>query len=50
MKEYRQAHINRLTDGKVTPLSSLVYTDLLNYYRRIKDHTLNIAEVAAGEK
>jgi phosphate:Na+ symporter len=50
MKEYRQAHINRLTDGKVTPLSSLVYTDLLNYYRRIKDHMLNIAEVAAGEK
>lgn len=50
MKEYRQAHLNRLTEGKVTPLSSLVYTDMLNYYRRIKDHTLNIAEVAAGEK
>lgn len=50
MKEYRQAHIDRLTAGKVTPLSSTVYTDILNYYRRIKDHTLNIAEVAAGEK
>jgi len=50
MKEYRQAHLTRLTDGKVSPLSSLVYTDMLNYYRRIKDHTLNIAEVAAGEK
>ncbi len=50
MKECRQAHITRLTEGKVTPLSSLVYTDLLNFYRRIKDHTLNIAEVAAGEK
>lgn len=50
MKEHRQAHLTRLTEGKVTPLSSLVYTDMLNYYRRIKDHTLNIAEVAAGEK
>ncbi len=50
MKEYRQAHLNRVTGGKVSPLSSLVYTDMLNYYRRIKDHTLNIAEVAAGEK
>ena len=50
MKEYRQEHLNRLTEGKVTPLNSLIYTDLLNYYRRINDHTLNIAEVAAGEK
>jgi len=50
MKEYRQHHLNRLAEGKVTPLSSLVYTDMLNSYRRMKDHTLNIAEVAAGEK
>lgn len=50
MKECRQSHVTRLTEGKVSPLSSLVYTDLLNFYRRIKDHTLNIAEVAAGEK
>jgi phosphate:Na+ symporter len=50
MKDYRQRHLDRLADGKVTPLSSLVYTDMLNSYRRMKDHTLNIAEVAAGEK
>ena len=50
MKGYRQRHLNRLAEGKVTPLSSLVYTDMLNSYRRMKDHTLNIAEVAAGEK
>lgn len=50
MKDYRQRHLDRLAEGKVTPLSSLVYTDMLNSYRRIKDHTLNIAEVAAGEK
>lgn len=50
MKDYRQRHLDRLADGKVSPLSSLVYTDMLNAYRRMKDHTLNIAEVAAGEK
>jgi phosphate:Na+ symporter len=50
MKEYRQRHLDRLAAGKVTPLSSLVYTDILNAYRRIKDHALNIAEVTAGEK
>ena len=50
MKEYRQRHLTRLGEGKVTALSSLVYTDILNSYRRMKDHTLNIAEVAAGEK
>ena len=28
----------------------LAYTDMLNFYRRMKDHALNIAEVVAGEK
>lgn len=50
MKDYRQRHLDRLTEGKVTALSSLVYTDMVNSYRRMKDHTLNIAEVTAGEK
>jgi phosphate:Na+ symporter len=50
IKDCRQAHLIRVTEGKVPPLNSLIYTDLLNYYRRINDHTLNIAEVAAGEK
>lgn len=50
VKDYRQRHLNRLTDGKVSALSSLVYTDILNHYRRIKDHALNIAEVVSGAK
>lgn len=50
IKDCRQAHLSRVTAGEVPPLNSLIYTDLLNYYRRINDHTLNIAEVAAGEK
>ncbi len=50
IKDCREAHLSRVAAGKVVPLNSLVYTDLLNFYRRINDHTLNIAEVAAGVK
>jgi phosphate:Na+ symporter len=50
MKEYRNQHLIRLSERKISPLYSLVHTDLLNNYRRMKDHALNIAEVIAGEK
>ncbi len=50
MKKYREEHIARVESGKASPLKSLIYTDILNAYRRIKDHGLNIAEVLAGEK
>ncbi len=50
MKKYRAEHITRVESGKATPIKSLIFTDILNAYRRIKDHGLNIAEVLAGEK
>jgi phosphate:Na+ symporter len=50
MKECRSRHLIRVGDGKATPLKSLIYTDMLSAYRRIKDHGFNIAEVLAGEK
>jgi phosphate:Na+ symporter len=50
MKDYRHLHLIRLSENKVPALKSLVYTDMLNNYRRMKDHALNIAEVIAGEK
>ena len=50
MKEYRGNHMERLSKKESTPLESLAITDMLNAYRRIKDHALNIAEVVAGEK
>jgi len=50
MKRYRREHLTRVSSGAVTPLKSLIYTDMLNAYRRIKDHGLNIAEVLGGEK
>jgi Na+/phosphate symporter len=40
----------RVSDGKASPLKSLICMDMLNSYRRIKNHTFNIAEVLAGEK
>lgn len=50
MKKFRAAHLDRVSSGLATPLKSLIYTDMLNAYRRTKDHALNIAEVIAGEK
>lgn len=50
MKALRREHISRLQEEKVNPLFSLVYTDMLNSYRRMKDHALNIAEIAVGDK
>jgi phosphate:Na+ symporter len=49
-KECRTKHLARVSDGKATPLKSLIYTDMLTSYRRIKEHAFNIAEVLAGEK
>jgi phosphate:Na+ symporter len=50
MKETRRNHLERLQKEEVSPYFSLAYTDQLNFYRRMKDHALNIAEVVAGEK
>ena len=50
MKEFRAGHLERLQKEEVSPLFSLVFTDMLNFYRRMKDHALNIAEVICGEK
>jgi phosphate:Na+ symporter len=50
MKEIRAEHLARLQKEEVSPYFSLAYTDMLNFYRRMKDHSLNIAEVVAGDK
>lgn len=50
VKESRTRHLARVEAGMAPPQKSLIYTDLLTSYRRIKDHILNIAEVIAGEK
>jgi phosphate:Na+ symporter len=50
VKDCRNRHLARVSDGKASPLKSLIFTDMLTAYRRIKDHAFNIAEVLAGEK
>lgn len=50
MKQCRSRHLDRVSNQIVTPLMSLIYTDMLTDYRRIKDHAFNIAEVLVGEK
>ena len=50
MKDYRFDHMSRIAAEQSHPLSSLVFPDMLNAYRRMKDHALNIAEALAGEK
>ncbi|MHC4760032.1 MAG: Na/Pi cotransporter family protein [Planctomycetota bacterium] len=50
MKECRTRHLVEVGKSQVNPLMSLIYTDMLTAYRRIKDHAFNIAEVLIGEK
>jgi phosphate:Na+ symporter len=50
IKESRERHLLRVESKDIGPLASLIYTDMLNAYRRIKDHGLNLAEAVAGEK
>jgi phosphate:Na+ symporter len=50
VKQYRTKHLERVESGHISPLKSLIFTDILTSYRRIKDHGLNIAEALAGEK
>lgn len=49
-RNLRGNHLQRLSQSKFDPLLSTVFPDMLNSYRRVKDHILNIAEVIAGEK
>jgi phosphate:Na+ symporter len=50
MKEARRSHIRRVEEKRTPPLACLIMVDMLQSYRRIKDHSLNIAETLAGEK
>lgn len=50
MKECRRRHLAFLCEHDISPLQSTVYMDMLNFYRRMRDHALNIAEIVAHEK
>jgi len=50
MKDCRRRHLTLLIDHDLPPLQSTEYMNILNYYRRMRDHALNIAEIVAREK
>ncbi|MDF1553237.1 MAG: Na/Pi cotransporter family protein [Deferrisomatales bacterium] len=50
MKQSRASHLERVGTEEASPLASLIFTDMLNAYRRVKDHGINIAEILAGQK
>lgn len=50
MKQCRSKHLERVSNGTISPLKSLSYSDILTSYRKIKDHLVNIAEVMSTEK
>ncbi len=49
-REIRARHLQNISDKNRDPLISVTYMDMLNSYRRIKDHNENVAEALAGEK
>jgi len=50
IKQRRAEHLQEVGTVNTTALKSLIFCDILTSYRRIKDHTLNIAETLVGEK
>jgi phosphate:Na+ symporter len=49
-REVRAKHLQNISETKSDPLLSVTYMNMLNSYRRIKDHIENVAEALAGEK
>ena len=50
VKSLRDEHLQRLTEKKIEPHVNVAFTSTLNSYRRVTDHTWNVAEALAGEK
>jgi phosphate:Na+ symporter len=44
VKSMRSAHLESLSSNRIDPLLSMSYFTILNSYRKVKDHALNIAE------
>ncbi len=49
-RELRNRHLHRLENEKLEPLMIVTYMNILNSFRRIRDHAVNVAEVVIGEK
>lgn len=49
-KDMRADHMNRIVSGECEVLTGMIYADMMQSYRKIKNHALNIAEAICGEK
>ncbi len=50
VKKLRTGRLAEISTQQVPPQVSIAHLNMLNAYRRIRDHAENIAEVVAGEK
>ncbi len=50
VKKLRDDHLASLSEKSIPPHVNVAFTSALNSYRRVRDHTVNIAETVAGEK
>lgn len=50
IRALRGEHLAAEQGERAEPLVTVIYTDMLNAFRRVKDHALNVAEAFAGEK
>lgn len=46
----KETHLNRISEGKFPPVANLTLSDIIVSFRRIKNHTVNLAEAYMGEK
>ena len=50
VRTLRDTHWQRLSEEQVEPLISTSYMDIVNTYRRMKDHLLNIGEAIHSDE
>ncbi len=50
VKSLRDEHLDLVTQEKIEPYINVSYNAMLNSYRRVRDHALNIAEALASVK
>ena len=46
--KFRRTHIDRMTNGKCSPRSGMIFIDLVDNIEKIGDHLTNIAQSVSG--
>lgn len=48
--KFRQSHLARLSRGKCSPVSGIIFNDMLTSFEKMGDHAVNVSEACAGVK